>query len=61
MDLVMNSNFRRDGHRSPTFPVKKNEIIYFYMFNSIIGYKGVTYKTEIHSFELKHLNLLSKC
>ena len=38
-----------DGHRSLTFPVKKkNEIIYFYMFNSIIGHKSVTYKTEIH-------------
>ena len=31
------------------------------MFNSITGYKGVTYKTEIHSFELEHLNLVSKC
>ena len=28
------------------FLLKKNEIIYFYMFNSIIGYKVVTYKTE---------------
>ena len=34
------------------------------MLNSVIGYKVVTYKTEIHSFELEHLNhlnLLSKC
>ena len=31
------------------------------MVNSVIGYKVVTYKTEIHSFELEHLNLLSKC
>ena len=29
------------------------------MFNFVIGYKGVKYKTEIHSFE--HLNYLSKC
>ena len=43
------------------FLLKKNEIIYFYTFSSIIGYKGVTYKTEIHSCELEHLNLLSKC
>ena len=43
------------------FLLKNNEIIYFYMFNSIIGYKVVTYKTEIHSCELEHLNLLSKC
>ena len=31
------------------------------MFNSIIGSKSVTYKTKIHSLELEHLNLLSKC
>ena len=31
------------------------------MFNSIIGCKSVTYETEIHSFEMEHLNLLSKC
>ena len=43
------------------FLLKKNEIIYFYMFNSIIGYKGVTNKTEIHSCDLEHLNLLNKC
>ena len=42
------------------FLLKKNEIIYFYMFNSIIGYKVVTYKTEIHACELEHLNLLNK-
>ena len=29
------------------------------MFNFVIGYKGVKYKTEIHSFG--HLNYLSKC
>ena len=29
------------------FLLKKNEMICFYMFNSIIGYKSVTYKTEI--------------
>ena len=43
------------------FLLKKNEIIYFYMFNSIIGYKGVTNKTQIHSCDLEHLNLLNKC
>ena len=43
------------------FLLKKIEISYFYMFNSITGYKGVTYKTEIHSFELEHLNLVNKC
>ena len=43
------------------FLLKKNEIIYFYTFSSIIGYKGVTYKTEIHSCELEHFNLQSKC
>ena len=31
------------------------------MFNSIIGYKGVTNKTQIHSCDLEHLNLLNKC
>ena len=29
------------------------EISYFYMFNSIIGYKSVTYETEIHSLKLE--------
>ena len=43
------------------FLLEKNEIIYFYTFSSIIGYKGVTYKTEIHSCELEHFNLQSKC
>ena len=42
------------------FLLKKNEIIYFYTFSSIIGYKGVTYN-EIHSCELEHFNLQSKC
>ena len=28
---------------------------YFFMFNSILGYKSETYKTEIHSLELKQL------
>ena len=62
MDLVIKFQFpETDGHRSLTFPVKKkNELIYFYMFHSIIGYKSVTYKTEIGNgrFELNFRFLL---
>ena len=53
--------FQWDRHRSLTFPVKRNEISYFYMFNSISGYKRVMYKSEIHSLELEHSHRLRKC
>ena len=60
IDLVMKFQFSKGMDKEAwCFLLKENEIIYFYMFNFVIGYKGVKYKTEIHSFE--HLNYLSKC
>ena len=46
IDLVMKFQFWKGMDAEAwRFLLKKNEISYFDMFNSIIGYKSVTYKT----------------